>query len=58
MEDKAIRELGAVMKIDVELHRHYIILEVFNEHVSNSPKDARQPILLETFDEHFVINSY
>lgn len=46
------------MKIDVELHRHNVIFEVFNKHVSNSPKDARQPILLETFDEHFVINSY
>jgi len=58
MQDKTIRELGAVMKIYVELHRHNVILEVFNEHVSNSPKDAWQTVLLETFDEHFVINSY
>ena len=57
MKDKAIGELRAVMKIDVELYWHYIVLEVFDEHVSHPPKNAGQPILLEPLDKHIVIDS-
>ena len=57
MKNQAVIELWAIVEVDEKLDWYNIVIEVFNENISDFAKNSRHSFLLETLNKELMINS-
>jgi len=58
VQDKAVTELARVVEVKEELHRDYVVIEVFDMNVSDLAKYSWHAFLLEPLNEEFMIHPH
>jgi hypothetical protein len=58
VQDKAVTELARVVEVEEELHGDYVVIEVFDMNVADLAKYSWHALLLEPFNEEFMIHPH